>query len=153
MDKPTLQTSQPLSALELAISGKLKSEQMPEFSGYLQEKIIRRIDYEREIKALKPKLWAAFGVMAFSVGLLAIAGDYMFKAFAQSPSYHFLALTFTDFGVMADNWQDYTFSILESLPLGALALTLGAGLASVLLTDFSIHQWSHFRKISIAYRH
>ncbi|MDR3643310.1 MAG: hypothetical protein P4L74_06835 [Candidatus Doudnabacteria bacterium] len=153
MDKAISSANMPHSPLELSISRQLKGEPMPEFSGYLLEKINLRLKCERQLKTLKPKLWLASFVMLSSLALLTFAVIFLAKDFSQSPSYRFLDLVFTDFGVIVANWQDYIYSVLESLPLGALALTLSAGLASMLITDFGVHQWSSFRKISSAARH
>ena len=153
MTSPSLEQLPQQAALEQAIKKHLGSAQMPEFSNYLFEKIVKRVDYEQNLKTLKPKLWAGVAVLAGSLGLLAFALSVFVKAFGQTPTSHFFALSFTDFGVVMANWQDFLLSILESLPLGALVFFLSACLASVFLIDFSKKQWSSFRQISHAYHH
>ena len=139
--------------LEQAIKQRLLHQQMPVFDNYLHDKIMSRLEYEQSIKALKPKLWAGFTILAASLGLLVFTLLDFVKVWQQTSAFHFLALTFTDFRLVLDNWQDYTFSILESVPMGTLALVLGASLVSIFLADFSKQQWSNFRKISHAYHH
>ncbi len=133
--------------LEVALKGRLQKNDLRDFSGYLFYKILNRIHYEQQLKSLKPKLWAAVSVLIASVAVLIVAADVSFRAFAQAPVLRFITLSFTDFGQVAANWQDYAFSILESLPLGAMAFLLSACLATILLFDFSTHQWSNFRKL------
>lgn len=139
--------------LEQAISRQLAKDQLPEFSHYLLAKITSRIEYERQIQNLRPRLWGFLGGTIFSLGLLAFAVSSCVRALAGSGSLHFVALSFSDFSVMLANWQDYAYSVLESLPLGAIALALGAGVLAVLAADFSARQWADFKKISTSYRH
>jgi hypothetical protein len=153
MTNPHPQPEVGQTRLENAIKQQLLLNQMPVFENYLFDKIVSRLDYEQKLKELKPKLWAGISVFAASLGLLVFAVFDFIKVWRQTPAFHFLALSFTDFGLVVNNWQDYAFSILESLPLGVMALLLGACLASIILADFSKHQWSSFRKIFYAYHH
>lgn len=142
------ESQQPKTGLELAIQKQLQLSPLPEYDGYLLEKILDRLGYQERLAALRPKLWTAFSLSAASLVLLLWAVFVSVHAYAQTPIGHYLALIFSDFKTVADNWQDFSFSILETLPLGASAFLLSAILASVLLFDFSIHQFSRLRKLN-----
>ncbi len=133
-------------ALEQAIKRHYEQNKLPDFNNYLLNKILNRLNYERELKILKPKLWTAVGIFLAGLGLLALALDVSFMTFVQTPTSHYFSLMFTDFGLIMANWQDYSLGILESLPLGALALLLSCLLGSILLVDFATHRLLNFRK-------
>ncbi len=135
------------STLETSIKKHLSQDQLPDFGGYLLAKIMSRLNYEKQIKALRPKLWAAAGLFLGSLILLILTADFSWHAFIQTPTFQYISLVFTDFGQVAANWQDYGFSILESLPLAAVTSLAGALLVSILLIDFSKNQLSNFRKL------
>lgn len=132
--------------LEQALKGYFEQNNLPDFGNYLLEKILQRLEYERQLKILKPKLWTAAGVFVGGLGLLAFGLSVSWQAFVQAPISHYLSLMFTDFGLIMANWQDYALSILESLPLGSLALLLSSLLGSLLLVDFATHRLINFRK-------
>jgi hypothetical protein len=118
----------------------------------LLEKIIARLSYESQIKELRPKLWGAVALFVAGLGLFAVAGDAFLRAFIQTPTSHYLSLIFTDFKLIASNWQDYSLGILESLPLGSVAILLTSILGSILLVDFSAHRFIKFRRtLSLAH--
>ncbi|NMB48346.1 hypothetical protein GYA13_02775 [Candidatus Kuenenbacteria bacterium] len=50
---------------------------------------------------------------------------------SSSNFFSYLSLLFSDFSIIIDSWQSYTFTILESLPV--FSLTLGLGLTLVVL--------------------
>jgi|GEM_PF-1199228 hypothetical protein len=134
------------TALEQALKSHFEQNQLPDFGNYLLNKILSRVNYQRQLKILKPKLWTAIGVFLTGLGLLVLAADVSFRAFAQTPTSHYFALIFTDFSLIMANWQDYSLGILENLPLGAMALLLSCLLGSILLVDFSTHRFLNFRK-------
>ena len=133
--------------LETAIKRHFTPAGTPEFDVYLYNKILDRLNYEREYRALKPKLFIAIGVLVASVGLQVFAWGISWGTLTQTVSFKFFSLIFTDFRLVLANWQDYMFSILESLPLGTLAFLLGSIMASVWLMDFSSHKIADFRKL------
>jgi len=132
--------------LELAIKQHLAQRQMPNFSNLLFDKILARLDYERQAKQLRPKLWAAAGLFAAGLFLFAVAGEAFWRAFIQTPTSRYLSLIFTDFKLIAANWQDYLLGVLESLPVGYVSVLLTSVLASILLVDFSAHRFVKFRR-------
>ena len=135
--------------MEKALKQHLGQSALPEFSDYLFHKIISGINREQRamrIKKLKHQLWAAAGFLTGALVLFVVALDASLKAFAQTPTSNFLSLMFTDFGVVMSNWQDYGFSVLETLPLGAMAFLLAAVLASAVLGEYLVFQWQNLRR-------
>jgi hypothetical protein len=135
--------------MEKTLKQHLRQNQLPEFSDYLFSKIIAGINREQRtlrLKKLKIHLWTAAGFLAGTLVLFAVALETSLKAFAQTPTSNFISLMFTDFGVVVSNWQDYGFSVLETLPLGAMAFLLAAFLASAVLGEYLVFQWQNLRK-------
>ena len=135
--------------METALKRQFGKNQLPEFSDDLFHKIISGINREQRaarIKKLKYQLWTAAGFLAATLALFTIALNVSLKAFSQTPTSNFISLAFTDFGVVISNWQDFGFSILETLPLGVMAFLLTAFLASAVLGEYMIFQWQNLRK-------
>jgi hypothetical protein len=146
MLNPSNQIQPDQTALEQAIKRHFKQDRLPDFDNDFLTKIFDRLNYERELKVLKPKLWAAVGTFVCGLGILAFGLDVFWRAFAQAPVLHYLSLTFSDFNLIVANWQDYSLGVLESLPLGSLAILLSSLLGSILLVDFAGHRLLDFRK-------
>jgi hypothetical protein len=132
--------------LESALKSHFEQDKLPDFSNYLLEKILNRLSYEKQLKILKPKLFAAIGLFLAGLGLLVLAVGVSLNTFFKTPTGHYFSLLFTDFNLIAANWQDYSLGILESLPLGAITVLLFCLLGSFLLVDFSAHRFVNFRK-------
>jgi hypothetical protein len=146
MTTPPNQTQPLPTTLEQAIKRHFEQDSLPDFGNYLLPKILTRLSYEQELKILKPKLWAAAGIFVCGLGLLVLAAGVSWNAFAQTPTAHYFSLMFTDFSLIMANWQDYALGVLESLPLGSLALLLSSLLGSLLLVDFATRRLFSFRK-------
>lgn len=146
MTTPPNQTQPLPTTLEQAIKRHFEQDSLPDFGNYLLPKILTNLNYEQELKILKPKLWTAAGIFVCGLGLLVLAVGVSWSAFAQTPTQHYFSLIFTDFNLILVNWQDYSLGVLESLPLGALAILLSSLLGSILLVDFAGHRLLNFRK-------
>ncbi len=136
------------SGLELALKKHLSQAQMPAFDNYLLNKILNRLAFEQELQGLKPRLALAAGIFASGLTALVAAFIFSIRSFAQTSTFHYLSLAFTDSKLIATNWQDYSLSVLENLPLGAVALMLGGILGSILLVDFSVKRFGGFKKLA-----
>jgi len=141
------QENKPIS-LEVALKTHLSQSRLPEPSGQLFINIISRIELEKQIAAQKPKAWAAAVLTLGSLALLVLSFVSSYHAFGQTQTAKYLSLMFTDFKTVMDNWQDYTFSILETLPLGAIGFLLGSAIATLFLVDFSTRQFKNFKRLS-----
>jgi hypothetical protein len=136
--------------LELTIKSRLSYAEKMNFNEILLQKIQTRIDQEKQLKALKPGLWIAGLIYAGSIILLIFGFIYSAHAFTQTGILKYLNLIFTDFGAVIANWQDFSYSILEKLPLTGAAVLFSTILATAWLTDSGIHRFLKFRKISHA---
>lgn len=132
--------------LELALRQHLLQSAQNEAPQNLAEKIYSRLALEQTLAQLRVRLWAAVGALAGTLALFGFAVLSSYHAFAQTTTVKYLSLMFTDFKVVLDNWQDYASSVLETLPLGTLAFTLGALLAFSLAAEYVIKQWQNFSK-------
>ena len=139
-----------LNLLENAVARHFKASPKPAVPDQLYANILARLAYEQELQAIKPKLWAGFGLFAASLAVLVFALITSGHAFAQSHTWGYFSLLFTDFKTVMDNWQDYLFSILENLPLGATAFVLVSAAAWLWLTDFSVKQLKNFHHLGDA---
>lgn len=149
MENPNFTTeNESHSALEQAVKRHFEHSKLPKFDDYLFQNIVNKLAYEKDLKALKPRLWAALATFVSSLALLVFAFVFSAHAFAQTAISKYFSLVFTDFGQVVINWKEFSYSILESLPLGALSLLLGSFLAAAALLDFGTHQFSNFRKLS-----
>ena len=126
----------------------LASLSVPKNEQKLLHKIFDRIYLEQDLRVLKIKLYSAIGLLATTLVLLVLAFDISFNAFAHTPSIKFISLFFSDFKQIAGDWQDYSFSILETLPLGAMAFLLSVLAAFILLSDYTTTQFKGFKKLS-----
>ena len=69
-----------------------------------------------------------FGIPAFIAAVSLIssvaAAQYALAAFSQSTFINYVSLAFTDTGAIASYWQDFSLSLIESVPVAALAVLL-----------------------------
>ena len=68
-------------------------------------------------QALKRKLMAARAGLAVSFGALAYTLFVFGRAFLESDFWNIAKLSFSDGGVVARNWSDFSISLLETLPV------------------------------------
>lgn len=135
------------SDLEQILQKYLQQNHLPVFDNYLLEKIMDRINYERQLKTLRPKFWQALAMLVSGLAVLIISIKLSWHPLALSPSLKYLSLMFSDFKAVLDNWQDYAYGLLESLPLGTLAFLLGGFLASLFLIDASYNGLLNYKKL------
>jgi hypothetical protein len=114
----------------------------------LFSKILFRLAYEQEQSLIKKLKYQLFGsVVFFAAALSSLVLAVKTSILSNSTSLKFISLAFTDFGAVLHNWKDYSFSVLETLPLDTMAFVIGALLATVLFGEFVISRWRGFRNI------
>jgi hypothetical protein len=114
----------------------------------LLEKILSRLAYEQDQSLIKKLKYQLFGsVVFFAAALSSLVLAVKTSIVSNTTTLKFISLAFTDFGVVLHNWKDYSFSVLESLPLDTMAFVIGALLATVLFGEFVISRWRGFRNI------
>jgi len=102
----------------------------------LYDKIMLRLDRERKIASAKKWVFAGTFVLFVSLAASFPIWGMLQKESAQSGFAQYLSLVFYDFRTIPLYWQDFGLTLLESLPVIALAGTLSvlfALLASVRL--------------------
>lgn len=80
---------------------------------------VRILDYIRrkDLTVSQRVVIVAIVGLAMSVGVLGITAVMFSGAFMQSEMLQFLSLIITDPKVILTGWYDYTFSLLESMPI------------------------------------
>ena len=95
----------------------------------------RRADFRRAI------FYSVFS--AASVFLLYLSSSFAVGEFYRSGASQILSLAFSDFQSMAANWQDFTLSLAESLPILPIIYVI---LSVSLLMVFSVLAITNARK-------
>jgi hypothetical protein len=89
-------------------------------------KILKRIQEEKTALSIKRRLILfSLGLAASLVGI--VASFNMFSSGAAASGFSsFLSLTFSDFQSVLASWQNYTYTLLETVPVFSLAALLFA---------------------------
>lgn len=87
-------------------------------SGYVWQMI--------EYKSAKITKWKRFGYLSLSV--LSLSGSILsIKSlaveFVRLGFYEYLSLAFSDSGIIANYWREYTLSLVDSLPIASLMIS------------------------------
>ncbi|HLM83906.1 MAG TPA: hypothetical protein VK254_01680 [Candidatus Bathyarchaeia archaeon] len=82
----------------------------------LEGKILKAIARENSLAIRKKLMYARAGLTA-SFGVLAYTLFVFGRAFLESDFWNMIKLAFSDGGVVAKNWSDFSFSLLETLPV------------------------------------
>ncbi|MCK9393906.1 MAG: hypothetical protein WCX30_03245 [Candidatus Paceibacterota bacterium] len=93
-------------------------------SNKLFEKIMLRISREERMIVTKKR------IAVFSVFLVISSGGFVYSfiatqnAFVSSGFVQFFSLIFSDFNIVVAYWQNFLFTLLESLPVFAVIISL-----------------------------
>ena len=87
---------------------------------YLKEAVLRRISETREKEIRRKKILFQCGFV-FSGASLLFAGIFFGKEIVSSEFWSIAALGFSDMGIVLSHWQSFGLSLLETLPIVALA--------------------------------
>jgi hypothetical protein len=87
----------------------------------LRETILLRIAMEETLLLKQKRSLALFGLLTSFVALSVIGLQYG-TLFLQSDFWMLLSLLFSDLGLIATSFQDFFYSLLETLPVGPLLL-------------------------------
>lgn len=92
-------------------------------SNRLKTVILARIERERT-RSIQRKLWLSYAAIAVSLaaflGALVTAGN----ALIHSEFWSLAALSFSDAMTIARDWQDFAYSLLETLPVFDLSVLI-----------------------------
>jgi hypothetical protein len=113
----------------------------------LYNRIINKINQEHKIMIIKRRLlWYSGGfVLSFSLLLPILAKLYL--DINKSGMFAFLSLLFTDFKLIWANIGDFTWSILESLPVTSMVLTIGFLILSLLNISKFLNYYLQMREL------
>lgn len=123
---------------------KLETREVPKG---LFDKIMAKIALKRRRRAILSFAFSSMMLVAGAVFMVPVLLD-VHAAMIQSGTYQFVSLMFSNFSEVAASWQDYVFSLFESLPI----LSIAAFLATVLFVLASLRFISRDVKI-LFYRH
>jgi hypothetical protein len=98
----------------------------PHLPGGLFDSIVTGVRRERRTQVLKKRvILFSLGVIISLVALVP-AFSFLREGMARSGTLYFLSLVFSDPGVVLGLWQEFIFSLLETLPIVSMAVFLAA---------------------------
>ena len=88
------------------------------------ERIMGRIRKEQRLSAIRRRLAIfSFGIIGSLAAFIPVS-KLVYSSFVDSGFVQFFSLLFSDFGVVATYWQNFTMVLLETLPAISLAILL-----------------------------
>lgn len=75
---------------------------------------------------------------AVSIFLTVFAFGELARQLGQNGSLQFFSLIFSDLGIILANWQDFSLSVLESLPVFPITLSLAGALMFLVAIKFML---------------
>ena len=116
----------------------------------LKGAILARLEKERQKAVFRQKMFFQVGFALCGIGSL-IALAVFGKAILVSQFASLLALGFSDLEIVLTVWQDYAFSLLETLPIFSMLAVVAPMFVLLLL----LKQYAKFKEGSFkyAYRH
>jgi hypothetical protein len=115
----------------------------------LYDKVLSRLNQERKILAVKKKLVIFTGFFVIFAVASFPAWSAIFADFTRSGFGQYLTLLFYDSRTVAAYWQDYSLSLLETLP----AASLDAGLGLLFLALLSLRAAVRYSQILFQLSH
>lgn len=89
----------------------------------LEGLILKKIEFEKE-KQVRRKLFLSYFGLAGSLVMAACAVSIFGNEFLNSEFWSMTSLLFSDAFVVAGNWQEYAYSLLETLPVMQMIVIL-----------------------------
>lgn len=115
----------------------------------LFEKVLTRIEAEKKRRAARARLGFVMGIFFASIISVIPVWNAFWVSIASSGFGQYLTLIFSDSKVVANNWQDFGLSLLESLPVMNVAGFLAVLLVLLLTMKFMfIYSKTVFTKLS-----
>jgi len=103
----------------------MQENQAPIPSERLRRHILSHISRE-ECRRARIYVGASAAAILLSIAGIVASVQYMLQAMRLSSSYEYLSLLLSDADIIFANWQAYTLSLLESIPLLPILLSLVA---------------------------
>lgn len=116
-------------------------QNIPELSpsSELEKAILCKIELLEVAKAKRAKIWSLAGFAA-SIWVFAYVFGTFGGSLVQSEFWSIISLMFSDVQVVAANWQDFSYSAMETFPVvGTIAILIPAGLMFWSISEY--FQW------------
>jgi len=117
----------------------------------LLDKVMSRIIAEKRLR-LRRRLFGILMLLLASIAGAVPAGQAFWNDVTGSGLNLYLTLAFYDWSAILNNWQDFSFTILESLPVISAAALLGAGLAVLLTLKYAIQYYEKISPSSLLFK-
>ncbi len=104
----------------------------------LLQKVLLRLEAEARLRSLRRKFVLATAVFLATLGATVPVLRSFWVDLSGSGFPQYLSLFFYDFRSVLSNWQDYSLSLLESLPVFKATLSLGAMLGLLVWAKFVV---------------
>ena len=104
----------------------------------LLQKVLLRLEAESRLRSLRRRFALAAAVFLAILGLAVPVLRSFWLDLSGSGFTQYLSLFFYDFKSVMGNWQDYSLSLLESLPVFKAALSLGVVLGLLFWAKFVV---------------
>jgi hypothetical protein len=121
-----------------------QSNSYPQPPPWLLEKVLKRIDLERKLRAMRRRFGLALATLISISGALVPVWRAFWADISQSGFDQFFKLALYDFKTVLANWQDFTLSLLESLPVLSTVILLIVILALLLSLKFTVKNGKAF---------
>jgi len=96
----------------------------PELPEKLFSKIMTRIHKEQKLSTIRTRLIIFSVTFISSIIALLPTTQALITSFKESGFMEFLSLIISDIEIVFNNWQDYSITLLESLPVTNIAILL-----------------------------
>jgi len=107
----------------------INSKNNPEVPSGLFDKIILAIKREKELRQGRRLLFIFAGLLFVSLGAIPFSWALLANEWEASGVFYFISVATSNLGIFAAFWQDFSISILESLPVvGILVFTINIAL-------------------------
>jgi len=109
----------------------------------LKNLILTRIERETRKRQMRRKMLLMSGFLVSGIGAVSSLA-YFGSQIMTSDFWSIASLAFSDLGTVAGHWQDYSFSLLETLPV----VSIIAILVPVFMILMLFKQYGEYQKIS-----
>lgn len=100
-------------------------------------KVMSGIITERKLQ-IRRRLFGIFILLLASAAAIIPAGQAFWLDVTNSGLNLYLTLAFSDLGAILNNWQDFSLTLLESLPVVSAAIMLGVIIVILLALKFAV---------------
>lgn len=100
----------------------------------LLDKVVFRVKREQRMALIKRRLAISAGAGLSALAALVFVGGVFIDDANQSGFLQFFSLIFSDWSILLYSWKEFSFSLLESMPVFSLAALLA--ITVILISSF-----------------